>query len=174
MSRGGPSRWFLPALPFAAAAALAALLHAVAAFDPGFNPHSHFRTQGRCPKCHVVSRGEPVPDRFTGDSIDYCFSCHSKESLGRSHPIGVRPRDRYRDMRVPADFALDDGGRTMCLTCHNAHGPFVATVKIFPSQEPENPDRAPGVPFYYRTRFLRRSDPLQGYSVLCDACHEKL
>ncbi len=172
--RRGPFRRSLPALALVAAVVLLVLLRAGATFDPAYNPHAHFRSNGMCPKCHLYSGGAPIPDRFTGDSTEFCFGCHSKESLGRSHPIGTRPRDRYRKMRVPAEFALDDDGRMMCLTCHNAHGPFVATVKAYAGQEPENPDHPAGTPLYYRTRFLRRSDPDKGLAVLCDGCHERL
>ncbi len=170
--RRGPFSRLLPAAIAPAAVAFLAILLALAAFDPAYNPHAHFRSNGMCAKCHLHSGGRPVPDRFTGASTDFCFGCHSREALGRSHPIGARPRDRYGKMRVPADFPLDDAGRTMCLTCHNAHGPFVSTVKAFAGQKPENPDRAAGTPFYYRTRFLRRSDPVTGFAVLCDGCHE--
>ncbi len=172
--RRGPFRRSLRALVLGAATVFLLLLHAAATFDPDYNPHAHFRTNGMCPKCHLYSGGARVSDRFTGDSIDFCFGCHSKESLGRFHPIGTRPGDRYRKMRVPAGFVLDDDGRMMCLTCHSAHGSFVATVKTFPGQEPENPDRLSGTSFYYRTRFLRRSDPVRGWAVLCDGCHERL
>ncbi len=170
----GPLKRALPALVLAAAVALVFLFRALAAVDPAYNPHAHFRTPGLCPRCHLGPADAPITDRFTGASIDYCFSCHSKDSLGRSHPIGVEPRDRYWKMRVPADYRLDDDGRTMCLTCHNAHGPFVSTVKSVPVQKPENPDRSPGTPAYYRTRFLRRSDPIKGWAVLCDGCHQRL
>ncbi len=170
----GPLKLALPALILAAATGVVLLLRAIAAFDPAYNPHAHFRTPGMCPRCHLGPADAPDTKRFTGGSTDYCLSCHPQESLERSHPIRVRPRDRHREMRVPADFALDDNGRTMCLTCHNSHGPFVTTVKAFAIQEPENPDRGPGTPAYYRTRFLRRSDPVRGYSVLCDGCHKRL
>ena len=172
MTSGPFKRLLPPAIAFAAVA-LVALLLAHAAFDPAYNPHAHFRANGMCPKCHLYAKGQRIPDRFTGASTDYCFGCHSKDALGRSHPIGTRPRDRFRKSRVPDGFVLDDDGRTMCLTCHNAHGPFVATVKTFDAQKPENPDAQGGTPFYYRTRFLRRTDPVRGYSVLCDGCHDK-
>ncbi len=170
----GPLKWALPALVLAAVAGVALLLRALAAFDPAYNPHAHFRTPGMCPRCHLGPADAPITDRFSPDSTDYCFTCHSPESLGRSHPNRVRPQDRYWKMRVPAEYRLDDDGRIMCLTCHNAHGPFVATVKTRPVQAPENPDAAPGTPLYYRTWFLRRSDPERGWAVLCDGCHERL
>ncbi len=172
--RRGPFRRSLRALLLAAATVLLFLVRASALFDPSYNPHAHFRTEGMCPKCHVYSGGSPDPERFTGGSTDYCYTCHTKESLGNSHPNRVRPRDRYPDMRVPEEYMLDDDGRMMCLTCHNAHGLFVSTVKSFKSQNPENPDRLSGTPFYYRTFFLRRSDPVKGWAVLCDGCHQRL
>jgi predicted CXXCH cytochrome family protein len=68
--------------------------------------------------------------------------------MGRSHPVNVRPEEKYRKMKVPADLRLDDDGRIMCLTCHTAHGQYVSY-------------------------FLRRSDPDRGFEVLCEACHGK-
>lgn len=169
MSRRGPfGRWLL-ALPVAAATALP--FNAGGAFDPAYNPHDHFRADGACPKCHLYAGGKPVRDRFTGDSTGHCLGCHSKEGLGRSHPIGARPRDRSRAMRVPAAFVLDEGGRMTCLTCHSAHGPYVATVRAYPNQRAENPDAPRGTPLYYKTNYVRRSDPGKGYAVLCDECH---
>jgi predicted CXXCH cytochrome family protein len=68
--------------------------------------------------------------------------------MRRSHPLNVRPEEKYRKMKVPADLRLDDGGRIMCLTCHTAHGTYVSY-------------------------FLRRSSPDRGFEVLCEACHGK-
>ncbi len=154
--------------------AAAALPRPLAAFDPAYNPHAHFRSDGVCPRCHLGPAGAPVPARIAGASTDFCLGCHTKEGLGRSHPVGLRLRDRSGATRHPADLVLDEQGRIMCLTCHGAHGPFVATVKSFATQEPENRDRAPGTPPYYRTRYARRSDPVNGFRVLCHACHAKL
>jgi predicted CXXCH cytochrome family protein len=68
--------------------------------------------------------------------------------MRRTHPVNVRPDEKYRKMKVPADLRLDDGGRIMCLTCHTAHGQYVSY-------------------------FLRRSRPDRGFDVLCEACHGK-
>ena len=68
--------------------------------------------------------------------------------MGRSHPVGERPEERHRKMKVPGDLPLDAGGRIMCLTCHTAHGQYVAY-------------------------FLRRSSPDRGFDILCEACHGK-
>jgi predicted CXXCH cytochrome family protein len=110
------------------------------------NPHAHFRNPDQCPKCHLPAGSPTAPDRFSTESDSVCLACHTKESLGRSHPVNVRPEEKYRKMKVPADLRLDEDGRIMCLTCHTAHGQYVAY-------------------------FLRRSGPGRGFDVLCEACH---
>ncbi|MBP2679479.1 MAG: hypothetical protein H6Q82_2544 [Deltaproteobacteria bacterium] len=110
------------------------------------NPHAHFRNPDQCPKCHLSTASPPAPARISTEANTVCLECHAKESLGRSHPLNVRPEEKYRKMKVPADLRLDDDGRIMCLTCHTAHGPYVSY-------------------------FLRRSGPDRGFEVLCEACH---
>lgn len=168
------SRRFLLAVALFLATGIASLPAARAPFDPKRNPHAHFREAGSCPKCHVFVDGKPDPGRFLPESDDFCTGCHTADELGRSHPVRVRPRDKYREMKVPGDFRLDDGGRMMCLTCHTAHGPFFSAVKAYEKQRPENPNAAAGTPLYYRTYFARRSDPKLGFAPLCDDCHKDL
>ena len=136
---------------------LLAILAGVLCIAPGLfasdeprrgNPHAHFRNPDQCPKCHLSPASKAGPGRFSTEADAVCVECHAKESLGRSHPVNVRPEEKYRKMKVPADLRLDDDGRIMCLTCHAAHG----------SNEPY---------------FLRRSSPDRGFEALCDACHEK-
>lgn len=143
-------------------------------FDPDASPHDVFRKPGQCPKCHAFYKGELEPERFIEDADAFCLGCHSAEALGRSHPRNVRPGAKYWKMKVPDDFRLDDGGRIMCLTCHVGHGAFVSTAKPSPAQKPENPYPSKGTPYYYKTFFLRRSDPVQGFAPLCDGCHKYL
>jgi len=112
------------------------------------NPHAHFRTPDQCPKCHLSQGSQPASGRFSTDADTVCLECHAKESMGRSHPVNVRPEEKYRKMKVPTDLRLNDDGRIMCLTCHTAHGPYVSY-------------------------FLRRSSPDRGFEVLCEACHGK-
>ncbi len=169
----GSTRRLLPVLAIAGAVALRSPLFAGAPFDPNYNPHASFRDAASCPKCHPAAGGKPNPDRLLPAAASLCLGCHGKESLGRSHPIGVRPRDKYTTMKSPAEFRLDDDGRMTCVTCHTAHGPFLATVKSHPAQEPENPDAPAGTPLYYRTLFVRRADPVTAYADLCYGCHEK-
>jgi predicted CXXCH cytochrome family protein len=112
------------------------------------NPHAHFRNPDQCPKCHLSQGSEPDRGRFSTEADAVCLGCHAKGSLVRSHPVNVRPEEKYRKMKVPADLRLDDDGRIMCLTCHTAHGP-------------------------YASYFLRRSSPDNDFEVLCEACHGK-
>lgn len=161
-------------LSFLVAVCLLSFLLAASQFDPRINPHSHFGRADQCAKCHVYYRAKLEPDRFLPECSDYCIGCHSAEKLGRSHPIGVRPRDKYSKMTVPKDYRLDDDGRLMCLTCHKAHGPFLSTVKSYKSQKPESLTPPSGVLRYYRTYFLRMSDPEKGHAPMCDGCHSYL
>jgi predicted CXXCH cytochrome family protein len=115
---------------------------------PRGNPHAHFRNPDQCPKCHLSRGSLPDPGRFSTAADAVCLECHTKDSTGRSHPVNVRPEEKFRKMKVPADLRLDDDGRIMCLTCHTAHGPYVSF-------------------------FLRRSSPDRGFEVLCEACHGK-
>ena len=134
----------IPAGVLAALAGVLCCAPALVASD-GFqrgNPHAHFRNPGMCPKCHLSPGGQPGSGRFSTEADAVCLGCHTKEGMGRSHPVNVRPDEKYRKMEVPADLRLDDGGRIMCLTCHTAHGPYVSY-------------------------FLRRSSPDGGFAVLC-------
>lgn len=148
-------------------------LFAGAPFDPDYNPHASFRDASRCFKCHPVVAGKPDAGHLLPGSVDFCLGCHGAESLGRSHPVGARPRDRFKDMDVPSDFRLDDDGRMTCLSCHRAHGPFLSRTRAYPGQDPEPPGSSAGLSPYYRTRFVRRTDPVKGFAVLCDGCHGK-
>ena len=112
------------------------------------NPHAHFRDPDQCPRCHLSQGSRPDPGRLSTAADAVCLECHARDRKGRSHPVNVRPEEKFRKMKVPADLRLDDDGRIMCLTCHTAHGPYVSY-------------------------FLRRSSPDRGFEVLCEACHGK-
>ncbi len=112
------------------------------------NPHAHFQNSDQCAKCHLSTDSQLAPERFSTDANGVCLGCHARESLGRSHPLNVRPEEKYRKMAVPTDLRLDDAGRIMCLTCHTAHGQYVSY-------------------------FLRRSGPDRDFDLLCEACHGK-
>ena len=137
--------WLLPAL--AGVLCFAPVLVASDGPQRG-NPHAHFRNPDQCPKCHLSAGSRLDPGRIATGSDAVCLGCHAKDSTGRSHPVNVRPEEKFRKMKVPADLRLDDDGRIMCLTCHTAHGSYVSY-------------------------FLRRSSPGRGFEVLCEACHGK-
>lgn len=161
--------WMPPAL---AGTLFFALVLVASDFFPSVNPHAHFQNAQQCQKCHLSYRGNLEPERFSTETDAVCFGCHPRESLGRSHPVNVRPQDKYRKMKVPSDFRLDDDGRMMCLTCHTAHGPYLSTVKAYPKQPPISTISTGGP--YYKTFYLRKTSPTLGRAILCDACHEKL
>ncbi|MFA6147195.1 MAG: hypothetical protein WC899_03195 [bacterium] len=161
-------KWVLPAL---AGMVFFALVLVASDYYPRGNPHAHFQNASQCPKCHLSYRGKQEPDRFSTETDEVCYGCHRKDSKGRTHPISVRPRDKYWKMQIPADFRLDDDGRMMCLTCHTAHGAFLSTVQTYPKQVPFS-NTSGGT--YYKTLFLRKSSPTKGWSVLCDGCHPYL
>lgn len=169
MAGGRTPALMLPAL---AGTFCFAVLLVASDYYPRGNPHAHFQNPQQCPKCHIYHRSQLEPERISTEADAVCLGCHRKESLGRSHPVNVRPREKYWKMKVPPDFRLDDDGRIMCLTCHTAHGAYLSTVKSFPKAVPF-PTNSSGGP-YYKTFFLRRSSPTLGAAVLCDACHEKL
>ena len=153
----------------AAAALLAFPGPAPCAESPRVAPHSHFRLPESCPKCHLAGRdGRPDPARFSPEADSLCLGCHRQGSLGRTHPMDVRPADRYGKGKIPADLPLSDDGRMLCLTCHASHGPFLSAVRAVPGQKPEEPARG-NLPF--RTFFLRRAGAERGALPLCEACH---
>jgi len=154
------------------ASAIVCFLPPAAADSLPRNPHDHFKNPERCGRCHVITRGEPDPGRFRAEIEGLCLECHRKENLGRTHPVNVRPHDRYGKMKVPGDFRLDEDGRMMCLTCHTAHGPYLSSAKAFPAQAPEITPLE-GAGYGYKTYYLRRTSPERGFAALCDACHGK-
>ncbi len=143
-------------------------------FDPGYNPHEFVNDRDLCTRCHYVNRnGVMEEDVFSTNLADFCHECHPPEDLGRSHPIGIDPTEVYWRLRLPDDFYLDYDHKMTCITCHESHGKYLSTEKMFPFQEPVNPDaKKYGEPYYYKTYFVRRSDPEKGYAVLCNECHE--
>ena len=134
-----------------------------------FNPHAHFRNTGTCPRCHLSLESVMESGRFRPGADAFCLDCHSTGGLGVSHPRDVRPGG----MAVPEDFPLDSDGKMFCLTCHNAHGPFLSPTRVFPAQKAANPDASSGRTPVYRTYFARRSDPVRGFAVMCEECHGK-
>jgi hypothetical protein len=140
---------------------------------PAADPHSHFRIPGNCSHCHVSAGAAPDPERFVPGADSFCLECHSPDGLGVTHPRAIRPADKAYGMKVPGDLRLDDEGRIFCLTCHNAHGPFLSPTRAYAAQKPANPGAPEGAKPAYRTYHARRSDPERGFVVLCEGCHGK-
>ena len=141
--------------------------------DPAVNPHAYFKNSGTCPRCHVSIKSVLEPGRFLPEADAFCLECHSIEGLGITHPLDVRPVGKPDGTAVPNDLRLDSQGRMFCLTCHNAHGPFLSPTRAFASQEVANPGAPAGTKPAYRTYFVRRSDPVRGFVLLCEECHGK-
>jgi hypothetical protein len=141
--------------------------------DTSDDPHSHFMDPASCPQCHIYRGSKPEKGRFPPGTDAFCLDCHSLEGLGITHPIAIRPGGGRSQMRVPADLPLDSEGKIFCLTCHNAHGPFLSSTRAFASQKAADPAAPAGSKPTYRTYFVRRSDPVRGFAPLCEGCHGK-
>lgn len=129
--------------------------------------HEFMKDPNRCQECHL---GEPVFGetdykdlRFTDYIVTLCHRCHSKESLGRSHPVNITPSD---DMEIPEDLHLDGYLNMTCATCHNPHGDPYSSLKPTDYESPvsEFDERT------YRSYYLRR---INIQNALCYACHER-
>lgn len=130
--------------------------------------HEFMNDPNRCHECHI---GEPVFGetvysdlRFTDDIVNLCHKCHSEESLGRSHPVNIRPPD---EMEIPEDLHLDDYLKITCATCHQPHGNIYTKLKPTDFESPIG-RRQTGQ--FYRSYFLRRTN-IQ--NALCFACHKE-
>jgi hypothetical protein len=75
-------------------------------------------------------------------------------------------------MTVPAGFPLNTESRIMCLTCHSGHGEYLSAARAYPGQPAYASQDTGGSRF--RTYYLRRSSPDDGFAALCRACHRKL
>ncbi len=142
--------------------------------SPPTNPHAYFRQPGKCPRCHLYSGSNLEPGRIGASSVDFCLECHLVEERGITHPLNVRPVDRFRGIVVPKDYRLSDDGRIICLTCHTAHvqGRSIAGPR---ASERRDESAAPpnGTSPARKTYFLRRTDPAgSGFEGLCGGCHK--
>lgn len=135
------------------------------------SPHQYMSVAGACAGCHAYYRGNPDPHEFVVTIPEKCWECHSQKNLGRSHPIGVDPRRTTTSVEVPEEFPLE-AGNVSCGSCHNPHMEFLAKTKAYPAQsvtfiQMEGRQEIS----WYKTLFLRKSDPIQGFEPLCTACH---
>lgn len=166
-----PARLPLPWVPFLAALPLLFCAVFSAASAPPQNPHGYFQQPAQCPKCHLYTGSKLDPARFSTSSVEFCLECHLEEERGRTHPVKVHPRAGARQAKIPPEFRMGEGEHLVCLTCHSAHGPYMSNTRAFAGQPPAVADGGQGP--YYKTFFLRRTDPSgEGFEAMCGACHK--
>ncbi len=138
------------------------------------NPHAFMDQPDICSTCHKYWEGQLEPHMFSVMVHEVCEVCHAE--LGRSHPININPQDYdiQVDETIPLAYIEQLGDDVVsCGSCHNPHGEWFSPVKAYEKQ-PElfllivSPDEEIK---YYKTYYLRASDPVKGYLVLCVLCH---
>jgi predicted CXXCH cytochrome family protein len=75
---------------------------------------------GRCDMCHTSHGSDRDPKfiRLPGDRL--CLSCHPDlPKRGHLHPTGAIASTLK--MKLPEDVLLDNGGRLICMSCHEPH-----------------------------------------------------
>ena len=87
--------------------------------------------QQKCSVCHIKSRkdmNQSASDeqkhgnglRTRDDlGINVCYTCHKKEKLGISHPVGVKPKGK---IKIPKVLPTGTWGQLLCISCHFPHG----------------------------------------------------
>lgn len=136
------------------------------------NPHQSMSAAGACPSCHANYSGSMDPHGFVVEIVEICAACHSPKDLGRSHPIGVDLRHSPGAMEVPEDLPLEEG-KISCGSCHNPHMAFLSTTRAYADQQATFLQKEGRVEVpWYKTFFLRKSDPVKGFEPLCVACHK--
>lgn len=137
------------------------------------NPHQSMSASTGCSECHAFYGEVLDPHEFVVAIPEKCWACHSKKSLGRSHPIGVDPSDAPAGVvEVPEDLPLENG-KVSCGSCHEPHMAFLSKTKAFPDQEVTFRQKGErGEISWYKTFYLRISDPKKGFEPLCIACHK--
>jgi hypothetical protein len=138
------------------------------------NPHQPLNETSACAGCHTIIEGTLAPHLFVIPIPEKCWVCHSKERLGRSHPIGIDPSHSGVDIEVPEEFPLEDG-KVSCGSCHNPHMAFLSETRSYLAQGAEFVQKEGQVEIpWYKTLFLRKSDPIKGFEPLCTGCHRNL
>jgi len=77
--------------------------------------HPPFKS-GNCAGCHDPHSSDYLYN-LKAPRANICALCHELPVPGHLHPVGVVPQ-----FTLPEDFPLDEGGKTICLTCHDPHG----------------------------------------------------
>jgi hypothetical protein len=142
------------------------------------SPHSFMDREGGCADCHLYYNNYLQEHEFVTYVPDKCHECHAVEDLGRSHPIDIDMSKSRLNINIPDNLPLitdEDFGENIvsCGTCHNVHGEWLSTTKAFPEQKWELViEEGEEEIFYYKTYFLRLSDPELGFEPLCTSCHQ--
>jgi predicted CXXCH cytochrome family protein len=80
------------------------------AFEIGNSDSVHKPFQAdQCDKCHSANPHEQRINWTATDELLLCYSCHSIESLGNSHPVGKGVIDPNTNKEVT------------CISCHSPH-----------------------------------------------------
>jgi len=136
------------------------------------SPHQSMNEAAACAGCHAYYSGALDPHEFIVAIPEKCWECHSQEKLGRTHPIGVDPRRSAAKVEIPGELPLEDG-KVSCGSCHEPHMAFLSMTKAFPGQEVTFHQKGGRAEIsWYKTLFLRKSDPVKGFEPLCLACHK--
>ncbi len=144
---------------------------------PAANPHAFFNAAENCTCCHETrEKGTAVdPHAFSVDITESCMSCHPGETIGYSHPVGIRSEERFPDMKIPEELPVDGDERITCGTCHNPHLNGYSPERYVSRQEPTGTRIENGVEVaYYKSYMLRRHAPDAGNDPTCAACHTEL
>ncbi len=149
-----------------------ALTRAPADVAPPTNPHQIFSGAEACVGCHAYFGGTMDPHSFVVEILEICMKCHTQTKLGLSHPVGVDPSRSPTTIDVPAELPLEDG-KVSCGSCHNPHMAFLSRTRAYQDQPVtylQQEGRTQTA--WYKTIYLRMSDPIKGFEPLCVACHQ--
>jgi len=141
---------------------------------PATQPHAFFNKTENCTCCHDTrDQGTDIdPHAFSVDITESCMGCHPSHTIGRSHPVGVRPAARFRTMAIPANLPVDGDRRITCGTCHNPHLDGYTPERFAKAQNPAGSRIENGVEVtYYKSYMLRLHAPEAGNDPTCAACH---
>lgn len=136
------------------------------------NPHQFMNEPAACADCHRFYGGGLDPHEFVVEIPEKCWVCHSQEKLGNSHPIGLDPGRSPQTIEVPDELPLENG-MVSCGSCHNPHGDYLSKTSCYKTQ-PATFVQVDGRAeiLWYKTLYLRMSDPIDGFEPLCIACHK--
>jgi Cytochrome c554 and c-prime len=141
---------------------------------PTSDPHAFFKRTENCTCCHDTREKGTVidPHSFSADIVESCMACHTDETIGQSHPVGVRANERFPDMEIPESLPRDGDERITCGTCHNPHLEGYTTERYASTQSPAGSRSENGVEIaYYKSYMLRLHAPDAGNDPTCAACH---